>query len=639
MPIKRILFRISILSFTLALMGTVTAQTPAQINRGEKSVTTLLKREENPNKDELSSGFAFFSRDYYCIPSATCSYGDGINDFIFAGIENVSSDCSEGGYGDFTDMTANVEVGHSYTAQVSSNYHLQMLSIWIDFNQDWEFTSDELVVTDYSLTETGVLYDINISIPPNASPVSTYMRVGASWMDLSSPNPCAVLNFGEWEDYSIEITGSQISYNVGAMSIDMGIYVVEGDVTPMATVKNWGLETVSFPVTCTIDGGYSSTVNVTSLAYGEVVQLSFDTWDATLGSYTMAVETNLTGDEIPGNNLITKQVVIVPYAPVKRVVGEEGTGTWCGWCVRGIVFMEYMALTYPETWIGIGVHNNDPMVVPTYNAGLGFYAFPAGLVDRTLAIDPSDFESAYETRIQQISPAGISITDKSFDETTGELSFTLTSDFVADVTNFRFLGVLIENFVSGTAGSWNQANYYSGGSNGPMGGFEFLPNPVPAADMIYMDVARALLGPIDGVEGSLPANIIGGETHSYEFTTTVSLNWNMENVEIVGMLINASTGEMVNAVKDHALGTVGVACLESTTNIVVYPNPARNELSFSNIPEGNIYIYTISGQLVKEKQNVNGSCKLDISNLYNGTYIVNIVSQTETVTSKVTVIR
>ena len=38
-----------------------------------------------------------------------------------------------------------------------------------------------------------------------------------------------------------------------------------------------------------------------------------------------------------------------PTAPGlnKMVVVEEATGTWCGWCPRGAVWMEYMQETYP----------------------------------------------------------------------------------------------------------------------------------------------------------------------------------------------------------------------------------------------------------------------------------------------------
>ena len=591
------------------------------------SVTAMLTGDENPANDVFDVDFVVFSSNYYCIPSANCTVGDGFEDFIFAGIENIGSGCSPNGYGSFLGMTAEVEIGYTYTAQIKSpSYGDQNVTIWIDFNQDFEFSSDERVLIDYNIPEPGILYDVDITIPAGASPASTYMRIGASWSDPSSGDPCASLTYGEWEDYSIEITGTQISYNVGVVSIDMSAYVEEGDITPMATVKNLGVETVSFPVTCTIDGGYSSTVDVTDLAYNESIQLSFDTWAATEGSYDVTVETNLSGDEIPGNDILTKMVGVMPYIPVKRVVGEEGTGTWCGWCVRGIVFMEYMATTYPETWIGIGVHNGDPMLVPEYDDGIGFTAFPSGLVDRTLSVDPSTFEDAYLSRIEEISPAGISISAKSFDETTGELTFTVSSDFVVNVQNFRFLGVLIENYVTGTGPQWAQANYYSGGGNGPMGGFENLPDPVPAEDMVYMDVARALLGPIGGVEGSLPASINGGETHSYEFTTTVSDDWNMENVEIVGMLLDATTGEMVNAVKDHALGSVGIGNVAAENNqVMVYPNPATEQVNIkANSEIRNISVFNHVGQLVYEGRGNSKVMSFSISDLKAGLYLFRI---------------
>ena len=58
---------------------------------------------------------------------------------------------------------------------------------------------------------------------------------------------------------------------------------------------------------------------------------------------------------------------IVPAAG-KMVVSEEGTGTWCGWCVRGAVYMDLMAAKYSNYWAGIAVHNGDPMVVATYDS-------------------------------------------------------------------------------------------------------------------------------------------------------------------------------------------------------------------------------------------------------------------------------
>ena len=46
-----------------------------------------------------------------------------------------------------------------------------------------------------------------------------------------------------------------------------------------------------------------------------------------------------------------------------KIVAEEGTGTWCGYCVRGIVALEEMNKKYPDNFIGIAIHSGDPMAV------------------------------------------------------------------------------------------------------------------------------------------------------------------------------------------------------------------------------------------------------------------------------------
>jgi len=140
-----------------------------------------------------------------------------------------------------------------------------------------------------------------------------------------------------------------------------------------------------------------------------------------IGTFEVVVTVaNVNGGEDlnPANNTLSKFVGVLPYVPAKKVFAEEATGTWCGWCVRGICFMDYMAETYPETWIGVAVHNGDPMVVPAYDAAIGdiipqFPGYPSGTLDRagTTYWDPEDFEEGYLQRMEALSPASIDIAD------------------------------------------------------------------------------------------------------------------------------------------------------------------------------------------------------------------------------------
>jgi len=605
------------------------------------TVTTLLSGDENTANDEIVMPFTVYGVNTYCFPSADCSWGDGFTDFAFAGIENYESGCSDDGYGNFTYMEAEVEIGSTYTATVASAYSNNYVSMWIDFNQDFEFSDNERVLTDFLIPESGVLTDVDVTIPGYGLPGTTTMRIGANYGDISSPDPCATFEYGEWEDYTVVVSGTSINYDALAVSIDVSSILPQGDILPMATLKNNGVETISFPVTCSTDG-YSSTIDVTDLGSGEEIQVEFDNWPATPGAYDFEVVTALEGDEIPGNDMVNKSITIVEYIPTKIVVGEEGTGTWCGWCVRGAVYMDSMAMKYPDTWIGIAVHNGDPMVVDEYDAGIGpliGYAYPGGIVDRSIGTDPSYFEAAYLERINRVAAAGIIIENKSFNAATGELTFTLTSDFVATVSDYRFNAVIVENGVTGEGDGWDQANYYSGGGNGPMGGYENLPDPVPAELMVYEHVARAILGGFAGAEGSLPATVNAGETHSYEFTTTLSEDWDINHIKIVGMLIDNATGEIVNGIKDELIITDISNQIASNTDLILYPNPARDAFKIANITGGDVYVYNMNGQLLLEEKNVSGTTNIDVSNFMNGTYIIRVIMDNQAFTSKLNIIK
>jgi len=608
-------------------------------------VTTLLPGDENPDNDQNEHFFPVVNANWYCVPGGEClsagGFINGITDFAFAGIENNNSGCSDNGYGVFTNLEGTAEIGSDYVATVAVGFQAQFVSIWIDLNQDIEFTPDELVVTDFEMAEGGVFYEIPITIPGNGLPGATVMRVGTCFLQSSSPDPCANLWAGEWEDYTLILTGSSINLNAGVVSIDMEPFILQGNIIPKATVKNYGIQTVSFPVTCTInDNGYTSTKNVTNLALGEEAQVLFDTWSAEPGIYEIEVTSQLTGDELPANDILNTNLGIVESIPPKMVVGEEGTGTWCGWCVMGIVYMDSMQMKYPETWIGIAVHNGDPMVVEEYDSNLGpliEYSYPMALADRTILVDPMGLESAYMERISKIAPAGITIENKSYNASTRELTFTLTSEFVAQVSDYRFNAALIENNVTGTGTGWSQANYYAGGMFGPMGGFELLPDPVPAEDMVYQDVARAILGTFEGAEGSLPATIYAGETHSYNFMVSISEDWDINNIEIVGMLINHATGSIENGCKEELI--IGVHEQSGNMNFSIYPNPVQTSFTINaDVQNANLYICDLTGKIILTKEGVTDGTTVNISHFYDGVYLIRVVENDKVFNSKISIV-
>ena len=95
-------------------------------------------------------------------------------------------------------------------------------------------------------------------------------------------------------------------------------------------------------------------------------------------------------DNVPADDVLTLMVDPVTPAAGKVVVGEEGTGTWCQWCPRGAVFMDKFANDFGQYWAGIAVHNNDPMTVADYDAGIGALIGGASKSDALLLYDFGD---------------------------------------------------------------------------------------------------------------------------------------------------------------------------------------------------------------------------------------------------------
>ncbi len=447
-------------------------------------------------------------------------------------------------------------------------------------------------------------------------------------------------------------------------SVDLPSYVAIGaQVDVKGTVFNEGSTPVnSFDISYSVDGGVPQVYSVSglNLAIGEVYPFTHNI-PITLsdaGSYEVITDVenvNGTTDMDPGNDSITKYVGAVPFIPAKKVFAEEATGTWCGWCVRGICYMEYMAETYPETWIGVGVHNGDPMVVPVYDNAIAsiipnFPGYPSGTIDRSgdNYYDPEDFEAGYLERINAVSPATIDIVNFSWDATSRAVSFDLQSEFVVDIQNeLRFGVVITEDSLWGTSSGWNQGNYYSGGGNGPMCGFESMPPTIPAAQMHYDHVARVILDTPYGTEGSLPLGILAGEVHSYNYTYTIPLTWRYEKLHFIGLIIDMATGEVLNA-NNVISSYVGIKEKKQDQSISVYPNPfadftnlefSLNRASVVKVDVCNFTGNTVYSEAAREYPSGSNKIQINSGNMSSGVYLIKLTIDNQTYTRKISIVK
>lgn len=361
-------------------------------------------------------------------------------------------------------------------------------------------------------------------------------------------------------------------------------------------------------------------------------------------NFTVSVTVNQ-GETIETEGCILTQA----YQPTKRVVGEEATGTWCGWCVRGHVYMEQMEELYPETFIGIAVHYGDVMQVNNYAAFIGDYSggsAPFALAMRKASGDPQDFPRFHDIYVEEAAWADVSIYAEWADENKTKL-YTQTSTTFATTGNnidMQLALVIIENDVNRPGDSnYNQSNYYSGGSYGPMGGYENLPSTVPAAQMYYQEVARAIYDdPATGIAGSIPDNVVRDVTYKYNRELDLPDNvFVPDNCQVIALLINEETGEIVNAaqcnISDYNSAVTATKGDAFASRAYRTGDGIRIEANLTTSATTTVEVYAMDGSLVYKAspRKAEGLTTIDCPVTGRGAYIVRVTADGNAQTHKV----
>ena len=234
------------------------------------------------------------------------------------------------------------------------------------------------------------------------------------------------------------------------------------------------------------------------------------------------------------------------FAQQKNILVEELTGTWCQWCPGGIYYGDSLTQTYDNV-IFVAIHCSDVMENGTYYNASGLTSAPSANIGRHFTgQNIGTWFSKVEQEMQNNPKASLEVTCD-YNESTRELTATVTATALENMSgDYRLGAILTEDGITGPAPTYNQSNSYSGGSHGAMGGFENMPNPIPAERIAYDHVGRQLLSDYNGSEGSFPTSLAAGQTASYEFTYTLNTVYNYNYVRVIGILV-APDGTIDNA--------------------------------------------------------------------------------------------
>jgi hypothetical protein len=238
-----------------------------------------------------------------------------------------------------------------------------------------------------------------------------------------------------------------------------------------------------------------------------------------------------------------------------------------------------------------------------------------------------------------------------YDAATGVLQVSVTANFTQAVAGvYRLNAVIVEDEVTGTTSTWGQKNAYAGGANGVMGGFETKPATVPASQMIYDDVSRAILGGFYGLDNSVPGSVAAGTSATANFSFTLTADNDFDKLFIAGVLYGPD-GEIVNAVlttADKAVTdgfTSAVKDVLEGNKVTIAPNPAAGtayvNLSLAKVADTSVRLFNTLGQEVMTLHygNLAGDqvLPIQVERLQNGVYTVQVIAGGQTISQKLIV--
>ena len=166
--------------------------------------TELVGDDDTSNDDTTAEVSTFL-----CQPEANCTLGDGLTLVSVEEINNPSG-CETDGYGDFTDLIANLAQGGTYDITLSTGFGNQFVKVWVDFNNDFTFSNNEVILNNFVIAPGSAAGNYtettSITIPANATLGSHRMRVKTNWSANVPADACDETTYGETEDYTANIT-------------------------------------------------------------------------------------------------------------------------------------------------------------------------------------------------------------------------------------------------------------------------------------------------------------------------------------------------------------------------------------------------------------------------------------------------
>ncbi|MEO5673422.1 MAG: Omp28-related outer membrane protein [Chitinophagales bacterium] len=242
-----------------------------------------------------------------------------------------------------------------------------------------------------------------------------------------------------------------------------------------------------------------------------------------------------------------------PSTFTQKVLIEEFTGEWCGYCPDGAIRLEEAINANPDKVYGASVHNADPFTIP-FDAVIevspgGFlnntYGFPGGAVNRLpyngSAVMDRGVWGSVASSLLATSTAECGLALSSYTAGTDSLYVEVHCGFNTTLAgDYRVTVYLEEDGVPAIS----QSNYYNDGSIDPNSPLVGIGDPITT--WFHDEVVRSVL--TAGLGDAIPASkLVPGGEYIVTYGTTIT-GFNKDNLKITAFVNKAGTDPLTHEI-------------------------------------------------------------------------------------------
>ncbi|MDC1492530.1 Omp28-related outer membrane protein [Flavobacteriaceae bacterium] len=212
--------------------------------------------------------------------------------------------------------------------------------------------------------------------------------------------------------------------------------------------------------------------------------------------------------------------------PITKVVVEDYTGTWCGYCPPVAHAIDELRELSDNITV-VGIHNNDQLTIDQeadLRSELGIGGFPSARLNRTISwIDPYGF-SEVQNLLTVENNLAISINSNLENSI---LSVDLRFVSKDELNNHKLVLYLVENDLI-----YDQTNYFNYVEDSY---FYNLGNPIEGYS--HQDVLRMSL---TNISGDVLQDILPLSDYKFNFNVEINPDFIVENLAIVAIVVDSN---------------------------------------------------------------------------------------------------